>query len=104
MNVSSSQSLPILQYSALDISLKSTEVEAEETVPAPDAVAAGEGADGVKESSPDPDFSTKKLKFLACGTLGIDLEEDTAEQDAYYRVGQYLKAAGTVGGMIALFI
>jgi hypothetical protein len=51
------------------------------------------------------DFSTQKLKFLAAGTLGIDIsEEEMSEQEPYHKVGQYLKAAATVGGMVALII
>lgn len=53
----------------------------------------------------ESDFGTDDLKFLAMGTLGLDPSPDQPDCDSgYYKVGQYLKAAGTVGGFVALFI
>ena len=45
------------------------------------------------------------LKSFTFGALGLD-HPDTVEQkeDSSYTVGQYVKAAATIGGMIAMFI
>jgi hypothetical protein len=49
------------------------------------------------------EFSTQKLKFLTCGTLGLDVtEEEMPVADNYYKVGQYVKAAASVAAMVAL--
>lgn len=58
------------------------------------------------------DSGIEKIKDLACGVLGIDQAESDAQEvnsnaeqdDGYYQLGQYIKAAGTVGSVICFFV
>lgn len=65
---------------------------------------------GTEESCDDS--SIEKIKDFACGILGIDQAENDSqkvdsnvdEKDGYYQMGQYIKAAGTVGSIIRFFV
>lgn len=56
--------------------------------------------------------SGEKIKDFACGFLGVDkAAKDSQEvtvaadqKDGFYQLGQYIKAAGTVGSMVSLFV
>ncbi|PKG55596.1 hypothetical protein CXF83_19610 [Shewanella sp. Choline-02u-19] len=45
------------------------------------------------------------LKSFAFGALGLDHPDQVEDkEDSSYTVGQYVKAAATIGGMIAMFV
>ncbi|MCL1058771.1 hypothetical protein L2729_12345 [Shewanella gelidimarina] len=48
---------------------------------------------------------TTDLKSFAFGALGLDHPDQIEDkEDSSYTVGQYVKAAATIGGMIAMFV
>lgn len=48
---------------------------------------------------------TTDLKSFAFGALGLDHPDQVEDkEDSSYTVGQYVKAAATIGGMIAMFV
>ena len=64
------------------------------------STATGSTADGVKAEEEGGD-----LESFVFGALGLDHPEEIDENgDPSYSAGQYVKAAATVGGMIAMFI
>ncbi len=69
-------------------------------------VAALEAADKAKESGEVTGKEEgKNVKSFTYGALGMDHPDSVKEnKDSAYTAGQVLKAAGTIGGIIALLI
>lgn len=68
--------------------------------PAHDPAHKAESATGSEKKVEDG----SKLKSFASGALGLDGTTAKEKDSDSYQVGQFFKAAATVGGMLALFI
>lgn len=69
------------------------------TPPVQDAKTKVEGKDATAKGD-----GSNNLKSFASGALGLDSATQKEKDSDSYQVGQFLKAAATVGGMIALFV
>ncbi|GIU42535.1 hypothetical protein TUM4438_09340 [Shewanella sairae] len=59
----------------------------------------------VESTNPESEEESGDLESFVFGALGLDHPEEIDENgDPSYSAGQYVKAAATVGGMIAMFI
>ncbi|QQX79473.1 hypothetical protein JK628_18385 [Shewanella sp. KX20019] len=87
------RSEPTTKLSAVDTSVTLSDA-------AKDKLALEQQAGAVADSDDGTD-----LKSFAFGALGLDHPEQVEEkEDSSYTAGQYVKAAATIGGMIAMFI
>ncbi|MFM2483639.1 hypothetical protein [Celerinatantimonas yamalensis] len=78
-----------------------------------DAPSASKDASSEKTAKADPKTAidkkannkgeSEKLKSLASGALGLDANVKEKNSN-FYQAGQFIKAAATVGGIVALFV
>ena len=69
-------------------------------------------SEAVETKESEEGTTIEKIKDFTYGVLGIDVSEESVkvinevedQGDAYYKVGQYVKAAGTVGSVICFFV
>ncbi|CAG9001554.1 MAG: hypothetical protein CENE_03577 [Candidatus Celerinatantimonas neptuna] len=65
------------------------------------------GKDSVKSDKSDKSDKSEdpgKLKALAYGAIGVDADGAKEKESGYYNAGQFLKAVGTIGGLVALIV